>query len=125
MSAPSFTLAKLLTCRIDLGPSDRAKVIENFEEIEAAYRTVALQGDSDVPDNAEAEVDFHYVYFSKSSKSGHLYELDGDRKGPVDHGALGSDEDVLSDGGRQIIQSVIRREGGANVNFSLFALVPS
>ena len=37
---------------------------------------------------AEDEVDFHYVCFVKSSKTGHLYELGGDRKGPVDHGIL-------------------------------------
>lgn len=125
MIAPSSTMAKVLTSCIPLEPSDRAKVIESSEEIESAYRTVALQGDSDVPEDAEAEVDFHYVCFVKSSKSGHLYELDGDRKGPVDHGALESDADVLSDRGLGIIQKFIRREEGANVNFSLLALVPS
>ncbi|KAF6229421.1 hypothetical protein HO133_007537 [Letharia lupina] len=53
-----------------------------------AYRTAALQGESDVPENAEDEVNIRYVCFVKSSKTGHLYELDGDRKGPVDHGIL-------------------------------------
>ena len=115
--APKSTSAKILITSIDLGPSDHAKAILNFKEIEAAYRTVVLQGDSDVPDDGQAEVDFCCTCSVKSSKSGHIYELDGGRKGPVDHGALGSDEDVLSDGGRPIIQSLIRREYGANFNF--------
>ena len=121
-SAHNSTMAKLLTSCIPLAPADRAKAIENSEEIESAYRTLALQGDSDVPENAEDEVDFHYVCFVKSSKSGHMYELDGDRKGPIGHGTLGSG-DILSNGGLDIIQKFISREEGANVNFSLLALV--
>ncbi|KAL9069630.1 MAG: hypothetical protein Q9161_005429 [Pseudevernia consocians] len=59
MIAPKFTMAKLLTSCIPLAPADRAKAIEISEEIESAYCTVALQGDSEVPENAEDEVDFH------------------------------------------------------------------
>ena len=76
-----------------------------------------------MPENAEDEVDFHYVCFVKSSKTGHLYELDGDRKGPVDHGSLGVGEDILSGGALSIIQKFFGRENGQNVNFSLLALV--
>ena len=76
-----------------------------------------------MPENAEDEVDFHYVCFVKSSKTGHLYELDGDRKGPVDHGSLGPGENILSSGALSIIQNFIGRENGQNVNFSLLALV--
>lgn len=83
---------------------------------------VALQGDSAVPDNAEDEVDFHFVCFVKSPKTGHVYELDGDRKGPVDRGLLlGPDEDMLAEGGLKIIKEYIQRED--NFNFGLMALV--
>ena len=116
-------MARILSSCIPLAPADRSKVIEDSEEIESAYRTAALQGDSDVPENAEVEVDFHYVCFVKSSKTGRLYELDGDRKGPVDHGTLGMGEDILSGGALSIIQKFIGRENGQNVNFSLLALV--
>ena len=68
-------------------------------------------------------MDFHYVCFVKSSKTGHLYELDGERKGPVDHGILQMDEDILSGGALSIIQKFIGQENGQNVNFSLLALV--
>ena len=40
-------------------PADRAKAIEIIEEIESEYCMVGLQRDSDVPENAEDEVDFH------------------------------------------------------------------
>ena len=78
-----------------------------------------------MPENAEDEVDFRYVCFVKSFRSGHLHEMDGDRKGPVDHGILGSGEDILNDCGLKAIKKFIRREEGTNVNFSLLALVPS
>lgn len=83
---------------------------------------VALEGDSAVPINAEDEVDFHFVCFVKSPKTGHVYELDGDRKGPVDRGLLlGPDEDMLAEGGLRIVKEFIQRED--NFNFSLMALV--
>ena len=118
-------MARILSSCVPLAPADRAKVIEDSEEIESAYRTAALQGDSDVPENDEDEVDFHYVCFVKSSKTGHLYELDGDRKGPVDHGTLEADEDILSGPALGVVRNFIKREKGANVNFSLLALVPA
>lgn len=77
-----------------------------------------------MPTNAEDEVDFHYVCFVKSNINGHLYELDGDRKGPKDRGRLELNEDVLSDGGRKAIREFIQREHGQNSNFSLLALAP-
>ena len=72
---PESTMAQIIFSRIPLAPDDRAKAIEDSEEIESAYRIAALQGDSEVPENAEDEVDFHYDYvcFVKSSKTGHLY----------------------------------------------------
>lgn len=83
-----------------------------------------MQGDSTVPDNAEDEVDFHYVCFVKSHKNGHLYLMDGDRKGPIDRGPLlAPQEDVLAEGGLSVIREFIRREKGGNPQFSLLALV--
>lgn len=82
---------------------------------------MAFQGDSDVLDDPEEEVDFHYVCFVKSHKDGHLYELDGDRKGPVDWGVF-TDEDLLSEKGLRVIREFVgqvEKDGGG---FSLLAL---
>lgn len=125
-SVHDSTMARFLSACIPLGPKDRAKALQESDEIESAYRTAALQGDSEVPASAEDEVDFHYVCFVKSTKNGHLYELDGDRKGPVDHGAIDlHHDDLLSGDGLRFIQNFISREKGANVNFSLLALAPA
>ena len=61
----------------------------------------------------------------KSHKDGHLYEMDGDRKGPVDWGSMEGEHDLLSERGLRLIRKFIDREGGQNMNFSLLALVPN
>ena len=83
---------------------------------------MASQGDTDPPEHAEDEVDFHYVCFVKSHKDGHLYELDGDRRGPVDWG-LFPGEDVLSRDGLVVIREFIKPVE-RSVGFSLLALAP-
>ena len=117
-------LSNLLALCATLRPMDRAQILEEDTELEEIYRFVALQGDSEVPENAEDEVDFHYICFVKSHKTGHLYEMDGDKKGPVDRGLLSAEEDVLGEYSRDIVKEFIRREGGENVNFSLLVLAP-
>lgn len=89
------------------------------------YRSVALQGDSKVPTSAETEVDFHYVCLVKSQEDGHLYEMDGDRKGPVDRGIVGPGQDVLGEGALATVRQFIEREDGGNANFSLLVLAPA
>lgn len=122
---PDSTLSRLLAKCAPLIPRDRAQVVEDDLAIESAYKFVALQGDSEVPANPEDEVDFHYVCFVKSHKDGHLYELDGDRKGPVDRGPLDPEDDVLAECGLGVIQDFIQREKGQDMNFSLLVLAPA
>ena len=83
-----------------------------------------MLGDSKVPENTEEDVNFHFVCFVRSPKSSHMYELDGDRKGPVDRGPfLRPDEGMLAEGGLNIVRKFIRRENNVDFNFSLMALV--
>lgn len=106
-----------------LSPHQRSSYLENSVELERVYREVAVQGISRVPENAEDEVDYHFVCFVKSHRNGHLYELDGDRKGPIDRGlVLASEEDVLASGGLSVVREYIDREKG-NCAFGLMALV--
>jgi ubiquitin carboxyl-terminal hydrolase L3 len=126
-TVPDSTLAKLLATCIPLAPHDRALALEHSQELEEAYAVAAKQGDSAVPDNAEDEVDFHYVCFVQSHKNGRLYEMDGDKKGPVDSGCSqhddDADEDLFNEGGLKLVREFIRREEMQNLNFSLLALV--
>lgn len=85
---------------------------------------MARIGDTEAPANAQDEVDYHYICFIKSHENGHVYQLDGDRKQPIDLGPMAVDEDVLSDKCLDVIRSMIASEEG-NMNFSLMALVPA
>jgi len=88
------------------------------------YATAATGGDTLAPTNAEDEVDFHFVCFVKSNKNSRIYELDGDRAGPIDKGIiLASGDDMLAAGGLSIVKEYIQREGSGGSGFSLMALV--
>ncbi|KAF2502536.1 peptidase C12, ubiquitin carboxyl-terminal hydrolase 1 [Lophium mytilinum] len=123
--ALNSTLSDLLAKGLLLEPEARARVLEDSAELESAYRVVAQKGDTEPPENPEEVVDFHYVCFVKSHKNNHLYELDGDKKGPIDRGAIDEDQDMLSQGGLELIREFVDRENGGNINFSLMALVPA
>jgi len=67
----------------------------------------------------------HFVCFVKA-KDGHLWELDGSRKGPLDRGALEEGEDALSEKALQLgVRRFLKQEeraGGKDLRFSLVAL---
>ncbi|KAK3322720.1 ubiquitin carboxyl-terminal hydrolase, family 1 [Apodospora peruviana] len=100
-----------------------AQVLEDSAELEQAYAKVAVKGCSAVPEHAEDEVDFHYIFFARSNKDAHLYELDGDCKGPIDTGVdVGPEHDILAPDSLTMIKRYIDLERG-NPNFNLMALV--
>ena len=68
-------------------------------------------------------MDFHYICLVRSHNNGHLYELDGDRKGPIDRGdVLRAEDDLLGDGALAVVREYIR-DGQGGIGFSLMALV--
>lgn len=119
---PDSLILRLLDACISKTPSERAKILELSAELEQAHAAAAQSGDSDVPDNAEDEVDYHYICFARSDKDGHIYELDGDSKGPIDTGIFGPATDLLAPEPLSLIRRYIDREHD-NVNFNLMALV--
>ena len=121
---PGSELATLLAQAIPLKPAARAELVESSDALESAHQSAAKQGSSAVPD-AQDDIDLHYICFVKSSKNDHLYELDGSRKGPLDRGYLGPENDVLSERALQAVKGFIQREKGENINFSLVALAPA
>jgi ubiquitin carboxyl-terminal hydrolase L3 len=122
---PNTPLSRLLAKSIPLSPNERAKVIEECEELEVAHKSAASLGDTPVPD-ADKDVDLHYVCFVKSQTNNHLYELDGRRKGPLDRGDIGETGDVLSKEATSVIQKFLDREKETGrLEFSLVALVPN
>lgn len=118
-------LDKLIKTALPLKPAERAELLEETEALETAHQAAAATGDS-APPAAGDNVDLHYVCFVKSEKNGHLWEMDGRRKGPLDRGVLAADEDVLSqtalDKG---VRAFLKREaeaGGGELRFSLITL---
>ncbi|KAI0970847.1 ubiquitin carboxyl-terminal hydrolase, family 1 [Xylaria arbuscula] len=120
---PGSHLSRLLEKCASLDPAGCAAVLENDDELESKYSSVAVLGDTEAPENPEDEVYFHYVCFVKSHHSDNLFILDGDQDGPVDKGLLVED-DLLSSQGIEAIQEFIRRHDNGG-NFSLLALAPS
>lgn len=117
-------LDKLINKAVPLKPLQRAELLEETEALETAHQAAASTGDSTVP-NVEDSVDLHYVCFVKSG-NGHLWEMDGRRKGPLDRGALPEDEDVLGPTALEKgVRAFLKREeqaGGGELRFSLIVL---
>ncbi|KAJ6481878.1 ubiquitin C-terminal hydrolase L3 [Mycena sanguinolenta] len=119
---PSSLFGKFLEASIPLNPEKRAQALEESLGIAEAYRQAATQGSTAVP-NAEDEVNFHYVCFVKSPLNGHLYDLDGDKNGPLDRDLSleEEDRDMLS-AGLKLAKGYVQ---DGNLNFQLMALVSS
>ncbi|KAH9891447.1 ubiquitin carboxyl-terminal hydrolase, family 1 [Xylariomycetidae sp. FL2044] len=121
-AAPGSWVSQMMEKCSSLDAQERAIYLESDQTLESAYEEVELRGNTEPPD-PEDEVDFHYVCFVKSHEDGRLYELDGDRKGPVDWGVLGPEEDVLSELALRSVRQFIQRVG-LDLGFSLLALAP-
>lgn len=115
-------LDKLLKDAIPLAPPDRAKLLYESKAVETAHQNAAQTGQTSAPD-ANERVDLHFVTFVKG-EDGHLWEMDGDRKGPLDRGLLPEGEDVL---GEEALKRSVRKfmERENDPRFSLIALAPS
>lgn len=120
-------LEQTLKEAVPLDPVKRADMLYQSQSLEAAHSTAAATGDTQAPD-ANANVDLHFVAFIKDKKND-LWELDGRRKGPLNRGTLGADEDVLSEQGQKLgVQAFLQREeqaGGGELRFSVIMLGPS
>lgn len=126
---PSSPLSALITSAIPLPPTERAKLIYDSPEIEAAHASAAQKGDSapgELKLGEEEHYGYHFITFVKGD-DGHLWELNGGMKGPVDRGVLGEGEDALSERALDLGVRTFLREDvlGDEVGFSLVALAPS
>ena len=126
---PGSDLAKIRHAAIPLHLDARAEMLYNSEAFEAAHASVAALGDTSPPgEDSTDHAGQHFVAFVKGD-DGHLWELEGDRKGPLDRGALEEGEDVLSpaalDRGFRRIIKLEQESGGKALRFSCIALARS
>jgi len=131
MIAPGSELANLLKKAVPLGMDERAQLLHDIEPIYKANEEAAHKGDTKALEpgtfNPKDLVANHYLALVKA-RDGHLYELEGGRKGPLDRGSLGEGEDAFSEralelGIKRLID--IQREDGGDLGFSCIALAPS
>ncbi|KAL4800012.1 hypothetical protein BDV19DRAFT_202764 [Aspergillus venezuelensis] len=121
---PGSNLEQLLKEAEGLTPVPRADLLYESKALESAHADAAKLGDTKAP-GAEDDVDLHFVAFVKGN-DGKLWELDGRRKGPLERGVLGEDEDALSEralelGVRRFLD--VEKQGGeGDLRFSLVSL---
>ena len=129
--APSTPLANLITKATPMDPASRIQLLETSPDLATAHASAAAEGDT-APPPADEQVDLHFVSFIKSAE-GHLWELDGGRKGPLNRGKLLPGDDVLSEkaldlGPRRFLKAekAVEDAGGVGeLRFSILALGPS
>jgi ubiquitin carboxyl-terminal hydrolase L3 len=114
----------LIQDAIPLKPAQRADLLYESQALEAAHQSAAAGGDTAAP-SADDRVDLHFVTFVKAGDN-HLWELDGRRKGPLDRGLLGEEEDVLSETaltlGPRLFMQREAAAGAGDLRFSLITL---
>lgn len=125
---PGSDFEKIRRDAIPLNMKDRAQMLYDSEAFEAAHKSVVEIGDTPAPPSDDTRhAGQHFVSFVK--EGGRLWELEGSRKGPIDRGALGEDEDVLSPRALELgIKRVIKLVQAAGIDdlrFSGTALAPA
>ncbi|KAF2999477.1 hypothetical protein E8E13_008469 [Curvularia kusanoi] len=125
---PGSTLAKIRDEALPKAMEERARVLEDSDAFEEAHADAVILGDTPAPTtSSEDNSGQHFVSFVKA-KDGHLWELEGGRKGPLDRGLLKDDEDVLSPAAVEMGLGKLMRieaEKGGDLRFSAIALAPA
>ena len=122
--APGSFLDSFFQATAGMDAAGRGAYLEHPPEgapsIDSIHQEAAAQGATAAPPPDE-DVDLHFVALSQVG--GRLWELDGRKSRPVDHGPS-SPETLLADAA-----AVVRREfvgrGGGSLQFSLIALAPA
>jgi ubiquitin carboxyl-terminal hydrolase L3 len=126
---PNSPLANIVQQAKTMTTAQKAELLENSDELEAAHTSFSQQGQSHAP-AAEDEVETHYVALVKhvnpTTGKPMIYELDGRRKGPVERVELPADEDLIGPTALKIVEEFVKRESeSGKQDFSLCALAPA
>ena len=111
-------MEKFLSETKGMDPDQIAKYLDEDEDLESTHVAAANEGQT-AQVNIEEAVNNHFVCFSQVD--GCLYELDGRRKGPVNHGPCASDNSTLLEDACKILKEYIARDP-EEVRFTFVAL---
>lgn len=117
---PDSLLDKLLQEAMPLKPPQRADVLYNSSALEHAHMDAARRGDSYAPGSEEG-VGFHFLAFVKG-KDGHLYEMNGNWDGPLDHGLLPEDGDLVGEKALEMGVGKYIKMADGSIEYSMVAL---
>ncbi|KAL1518359.1 hypothetical protein ABEB36_001994 [Hypothenemus hampei] len=112
---------KMLEESKDLTPEEKGDMLAKYNsnseagKLIAAHQELAMEGQTEV--NPNEKVNHHFVAFIQ--KGGFLYELDGRKEFPINHGKT-SDETFLQDAAK-VCQEFMKRDCD-DVHFTVMAL---
>jgi ubiquitin carboxyl-terminal hydrolase L3 len=81
-------MKKFLEKTVALTPAERATALEQDQSLASVHESHASTGQTATPDLAD-EVNLHFVCLVE--RDGHLYELDGNKPYPINHGISSKD----------------------------------
>ena len=102
-------------------PHMKGLTLSNSEEIRAVHNSFSRQNLFEFDQKMASKDDDVYHFVSYVPINGRLYELDGLKEGPLDHGSYG-DGDWL-DLARPIIEARMNKYTQGEIHFNLMALV--
>lgn len=112
-------MKKFLEDSKSLDAASRGTLLEKCEGIINAHKELAQEGQTNTP-SAEEPVNHHFIAFVH--KDGNLYELDGRKAFPVNHGP--TTPDTLLEDASKICKEFMARDP-TEVRFTVVALVAS
>ena len=97
---------------------ERGESLNSAGEINEIHNEGAESGQTE---STDGHVDFHFICFT--AVNGNLYELDGGKKGPINHGPLG--DRLLSHVAAEVIQTQYITPNPDVFSFSMLGLGPA
>ncbi|CAG4962123.1 unnamed protein product [Parnassius apollo] len=115
-------LSKLKEFSMSFDPKMRGLTLSNSQTIRTAHNSMAQQPLFEFDPKVASKDDDAYHFIGYMPIDGRLYELDGLRDGPIDHGPIAPEQDWL-DVVRPIIMKRINVYTEGEIHFNLMALV--
>jgi ubiquitin carboxyl-terminal hydrolase L3 len=115
--SPNSSLKSFIDLSKSLKPCEKAKLLETNKDICNAHQMCAQEGQTSAP-VLNRDVNHHFIAFVE--KCGFLYQLDGRKEFPINHGKTTKDN-FVSDAAK-ICQQFMSKDPN-NLNFTVVALV--
>jgi ubiquitin carboxyl-terminal hydrolase L3 len=98
----------------------RGQALADSHELASAHHVVAKEGQTDAPE-ADANVNYHFISFVQVD--GSIYELDGGKQFPINHGPSSADTFIAD--AVKVIKTNFVEKLGQDFNFSVVTLGPA